>query len=167
MEALKLLAEAASACNINVNDYVSRNETSTPLHGGSAIVYSGILRARGHMVALKSLRLSPRDNKAVNVCFLLYSDTIQCLSNPLHQHIIKEVQSWSKLGHKNIVPVFGIVTKYDFAVSIVTKWMPKGNAHDYVQDTSIDPRPLLRDVVHGLQYLHTQGILHGDLRGVR
>ncbi|KAG6329797.1 hypothetical protein ID866_9292 [Astraeus odoratus] len=140
---LKLLAEAASACNINVNDYVTRDETSPPLHGGSAIVYSGSLRTQAQAVALKSLRLSPvGDNKAVD-------------------HIIKEVQRWSKLGHKNIVPVFGIVTKFDFAVSFVSKWMPKGNAYDYVQDTSIDPRPLVRlDTLYACQE-----ILHGDLRG--
>lgn len=65
--------------------------------------------------------------------------------------------------------------------------MSLGNAHDYVQDTTIDPRPLvcylqnifyavvhaiviqIVDIAHGLFYLHnhTLGpIIHGDLKGV-
>ncbi|KAG6328673.1 hypothetical protein ID866_10417, partial [Astraeus odoratus] len=41
-------------------------------------------------------------------------------------------------------------------------------AHDYVQEHSVDPRPLLDGVAQGLLYLHTyeQGpIIHGNLKG--
>ncbi|KAG6329229.1 hypothetical protein ID866_9859, partial [Astraeus odoratus] len=84
------------------------------------------------------------------------------------QHITEVIQLWSKLQHENIVPVFGIVTKFDFAVSVVYKWIPTGSAYDYVQNTDIDPRPLLLGIACGLHYLHGQvsaPILHGDLRG--
>lgn len=64
--------------------------------------------------------------------------------------------------------------------------MSQGNAHDYVQDTSVDPRPLvgkvhktngsriytivaqILDIVRGLFYLHNHvlgPIIHGDLKG--
>ncbi|KAG6328097.1 hypothetical protein ID866_10993, partial [Astraeus odoratus] len=46
--------------------------------------------------------------------------------------------------------------------------MDRGNAHDYVQDRSIDPRPLIIGIAHGLQYLHDHkpyAIYHGDLKG--
>ena len=57
--------------------------------------------------------------------------------------MFREVHLWSKLRHKNIVCLLGITTTFDFTVSIVSEWMGKGNAHDYVQDESIDPRPLV------------------------
>ncbi|KAG6326625.1 hypothetical protein ID866_12464, partial [Astraeus odoratus] len=46
--------------------------------------------------------------------------------------------------------------------------MENGNAHDYVQEQSVDPRPLIDGIAQGLLYLHTykQGsIVHGNLKG--
>ncbi|KAG6329484.1 hypothetical protein ID866_9605, partial [Astraeus odoratus] len=83
------------------------------------------------------------------------------------QNIVDRILCWSRLQHNNIVLVLGVVTKFDYSVSIVCEWVPNGNAHDYVQDKDIDPRPLLRDIARGLQYLHNRSdpIVHGDLRG--
>jgi len=70
---------------------------------------------------------------------------------------------------------------------MVSTWRKKGNALDYVQDDSVDPRPLvspgfyypsgemmpchmqLVGIAKGLHYLHSHesgAICHGDLRGV-
>ncbi|KIM64460.1 hypothetical protein SCLCIDRAFT_115246, partial [Scleroderma citrinum Foug A] len=79
-----------------------------------------------------------------------------------------EAHVWSKLSHENILPFFGITTKFDLTVSIVSKWMMAGNAHDYVQDPTIDPRPLMAGIARGMCYLHTHPlgpIVHGDLKG--
>ncbi|KAG6333945.1 hypothetical protein ID866_5142 [Astraeus odoratus] len=144
------LVNAASTRNINLNDQVDRDNAFRPLHGGSAIVYLGTLHSQRQKVAIKSIRLSPTGHKTAI------------------QHITEVIQVWSKLRHENIVSVFGIVTKFDFAVSVVYKWIPTGNAYDYVQNTETDPRPPLLGIARGLHYLHGQvsaPILHGDLRG--
>ncbi|KAG6329690.1 hypothetical protein ID866_9398 [Astraeus odoratus] len=46
-------------------------------------------------------------------------------------------------------------------------WMGKGTARKYVQDKSIDPRPILSDIANGIEYLHNHNppIYHGDLNG--
>ncbi|KAG6331755.1 hypothetical protein ID866_7336 [Astraeus odoratus] len=160
---LELLADGASAQDINLNDNIERDESFPPLHSGNTTVHLGTLRAQRQAVALKSIRLSPT---RVNVCNI-YNIDIHSFNLYFSQHIIREIRLWSQLRHKNIAPVFGVITKYDSAVSIVTKWMPQGNAYDYVQNKDIDPRPLLLHVALGLQYLHGQGltpILHGNLR---
>jgi len=50
---------------------------------------------------------------------------------------------WSKLRHVNVLPVLGITTIFELTPSIVSLWMQNGNAYDYVQDQSVDPRPLV------------------------
>ena len=59
------------------------------------------------------------------------------------QAALREVHAWSKLSHKNILPLLGITTDFDWTVSIVSAWMDNGNAHQYVQNDTVDPRPLV------------------------
>jgi len=107
------------------------------------------------------------------------------LDRVFYQSLLREVHVWSKLCHRNVLPLLGITTKFDQTVSIVSAWMTPGNAHGYVQNIEVDPRPLVRHyVLHltthlnlfqlvgiatGLQYLHSykpDPIYHGDLKGV-
>ncbi|KAI6110503.1 kinase-like domain-containing protein [Pisolithus thermaeus] len=81
------------------------------------------------------------------------------------QHAVDEINIWSQLRHENIMPLLGITTKFDNTVSMVTEWMERGNAHRYVQNMAVDPRPLLLDIARGLNYLHDLSIVHGDIKG--
>ncbi|KAG6332057.1 hypothetical protein ID866_7034 [Astraeus odoratus] len=121
------------------------------MRGGYANVYSGMIRPEGTQVAIKTARGGiPGD---VNII----------------KSFLKEVHVWCKLDHKNILPLLGITTQFDLTVSIVSPWMEKGNAHDYVQDTMIDPRPLIEGIARGIYYLHHHkpyAVYHGDLKGL-
>ena len=50
---------------------------------------------------------------------------------------------WSGLHHENIIPLLGIMTKFDHTVTLVSKWTESKNALEYVQDDGIDPCPLV------------------------
>ncbi|KAG6331062.1 hypothetical protein ID866_8023, partial [Astraeus odoratus] len=81
---------------------------------------------------------------------------------------MREIHVWSKLSHKNVLPLLGITTEFNHGVSTISPWMENGNAHDYVQNRDIDPRPLLAGIAAGLLYLHNfepDPICHGDLKG--
>jgi len=103
----------------------------------------------------------------------------------LEQKFLKEVHVWWKLDHTNVHPLLGITTEFDLTVSIVSPWMENGNAHNHVQNKTVDPRPLvsarirsysclnttmqIEGIAEGLHYLHTHTphpIFHGDLKGV-
>ena len=62
----------------------------------------------------------------------------------IERRLLKEVHLWSKVTHKNVLPLIGITTEFDLTVSTVSPWMKKGNARDFVRSKSVDPRPLVR-----------------------
>ncbi|KAG6329386.1 hypothetical protein ID866_9703 [Astraeus odoratus] len=149
--ALQDLAQRASRYrdNINLDGRLVRDD-STVVRGGYATVYPGILRTEGTRegikVAIKTARGGP----------------------PGDEETIKEVHLWSKLSHPNVLPLLGITTQFNFTVSIVSRWMGRGNARQYVQHTGVDPRPLIEGIAQGLYYLHTHEsgpIFHGDMKG--
>ncbi|KAG6336078.1 hypothetical protein ID866_3004 [Astraeus odoratus] len=117
--------------------------------GGSATVYRGTIPSSGRRVAVKVLRCNlATDEESI-------------------AHVLNEIHIWSKLRHKNILPFFGISVEFEYTVSMISEWVNRGNARDYVQNTRNDPRPLLLDIAKGIQYLHTheKPIYHGDLKG--
>ncbi|KAG6328311.1 hypothetical protein ID866_10778 [Astraeus odoratus] len=153
MTQLHLLLQQVSCwtatCGIDLNDHVARDDTVISRTGSSAIVHQGVLRPQGKAVAVKTLRFTPYEEETA-------------------LRIVTEAHRWSKIQHPNVLPMFGVVTKFDFAVSFVSEWADKGNAFDYIQNTDKDPRPLLLDITRGLHYLHNHEdgpIVHGDLRG--
>ncbi|KAG6330499.1 hypothetical protein ID866_8588 [Astraeus odoratus] len=121
--ALKEFAQCASRSNINLNGSVERHD----LHSRRpfALVYQGTLRPLGTRVAVKTIIpiLSPE------------KDTIE--------EAVRQVSTLSHVQHENVLPLLGITTELYSNVSIISAWMENGNAHDYVQDQSIDPRPLV------------------------
>ena len=59
------------------------------------------------------------------------------------QRVLHEIRVWSTLFHENIAPLLGHTHIFDAAVSLVSPWNERGNAHDYVQDRIVDPRPVV------------------------
>lgn len=134
---------------INLNGLVSRDSNRFTRRGGYAVVCAGTLKPDGKRIAIKTACGAPPSNEAAIKC------------------ILKEVHLWHKLDHENIIPVLGITTEFDSTLSIVSPWMEKGNAHDYVKDVTNDPCSLMRGIAQGLHYLHTRqggAVFHGDLK---
>ncbi|KAI6149064.1 kinase-like domain-containing protein [Pisolithus thermaeus] len=147
---LHRLADRASEFSINLNGDIRRTSGKHPLRGGTAIVHHGTWIPHGTEVAIKTFLNALSETEAEI------------------KRLFREVHTWSKLRHENIVPMLGISTEFDSTISIISEWMPLGNAHDYVKNTEHDPRPLLEDIASGLCYLHSHelGVVHGDLKGV-
>ncbi|KAI6006159.1 WD40 repeat-like protein [Pisolithus marmoratus] len=134
----------------NLNGQIRRTGRS-PSRGSTAIVFHGTIIPNGPEVAIKTFHNA-----------LLGSDVEL-------KRVFREVHTWSKLRHENIVPMFGISTDFDSTISIISAWMPMGNAYTYVQNVENDPRPLIRDIANGLHYLHSHElgpVVHGDLKGL-
>jgi len=77
----------------------------------------------------------------------------------------KEVVVWKRLSHEHVLRFHG-VDRTNFQLALVYDWADSGNIIQYLDSNPRDSRTrLLREVAEGLHYLHSYGVVHGDLKG--
>ncbi|KAG6916394.1 hypothetical protein DXG01_007021 [Tephrocybe rancida] len=114
--------------------------------GGFADIYKGKLRSQ--VVCLKTIRLYEKSQ---------IDGVLKKLS--------KEAVIWSQLSHPNVLAIYGLFL-FQGRVAIVSTWMENGDIHNYLRRKPTAKRRMLAlDVANGLVYLHSLGIIHGDLKG--
>ncbi|KAJ6588772.1 kinase-like domain-containing protein, partial [Mycena capillaripes] len=106
----------------------------------------------GKTVALKHLRTFNRDTE----------------QRRTRLQFCREALVWQHLQHPFILPFIGMdpETFPSGSLCMVSPWMENGTVLKYLSDhgrASVDK--LLSEIAQGLQYLHSQNIVHGDLRG--
>ncbi|KAJ7263062.1 kinase-like domain-containing protein [Mycena rebaudengoi] len=117
-----------------------------PVFGGS---FGDIFRAeyQNSPVALKRLRMFKTEN----------------LEKDVRQSFLREALIWKNLEHDYILPFIGIdSTSCPGYLCMVSPWMSKGPV---VGPASHIPT-LMYEIAMGLQYLHSQEVVHGDLKTV-
>ncbi|KAF9643933.1 kinase-like protein [Thelephora ganbajun] len=114
-------------------------------HGG----FSDVVRCeyRGQEVAVKALRVHSNGSQGIVNIFC------------------KEVITWRVLRHPNVLPLLGaIMANNRFAM--MSEWMTNGNINQFVTAHPDANRfELLGGVAKGLIHVHSQGMVHGDLKG--
>jgi len=81
----------------------------------------------------------------------------------------QEIQLVSRLKHDNVVRYYNM-EKDTTAVYLVMELISGGTLFDYIQrefeksDYWIMTQKILRDIANGMNYLHEQNIVHGDLK---
>ncbi|KAJ7586684.1 kinase-like domain-containing protein, partial [Mycena floridula] len=119
--------------------------------GGFADVYRGVLSS-GQVVGSNIL-----------VIYRTYlTDHMQSWS--------REIILWSQLSHPNILPLYGIYYLDDprgSPVCMISPWMEHGNIVQFLKGPPehINRLALIQDISYGIQYLHQNSIIHGDLKG--
>ncbi|KZP29967.1 kinase-like protein, partial [Athelia psychrophila] len=76
-----------------------------------------------------------------------------------------EAVIWRQLSHPNVLPFYGVFADCP-KLCLVSPWMQNGNLSDFLAEIApeIDCVPLALDVAKGLEYLHSQNVLHADLK---
>ncbi|KAK7679663.1 hypothetical protein QCA50_017375 [Cerrena zonata] len=132
------------------------NIQPVPVAGGSfADVH--LAKYQGESVALKRVRI-----------FQTFSEqqkTRRCRS------LYREAMIWRQLDHPHILPLYGIdLWSFEPAPCLVLPWIEYGNIHKTIASFGTESMmiyfmPWIFEVAVGMDYLHSQGIVHGDLRG--
>ncbi|KAL3664593.1 hypothetical protein V7S43_010343 [Phytophthora oleae] len=84
------------------------------------------------------------------------------------RRFLKEVNTWRKLRHANVVPFYGANHRKE-PFFIVSQYAANGELVEYLKREKKKGRILVwrkvKEVAAGLGYLHSQGVAHGDLKG--
>ncbi|KAF8183881.1 kinase-like domain-containing protein [Mycena galopus ATCC 62051] len=109
-------------------------------------------------------------NQTVALKYMRAVHFLHTRSSELHhirQKFCREVLVWRELQHPHILPCLGINgDSFPSSLCLVSPWMEHGTVMNYLKEhghENIDR--LLYEIAQGLEYLHSGGIVHGDLRG--
>ncbi|KAJ7883485.1 kinase-like domain-containing protein [Mycena olivaceomarginata] len=113
--------------------------------GGFGDIWKGLIR--GQSVCVKIMRIF--DNSTVEAALKEFS---------------REALICRQLCHPNVLPFFGVYY-FDNRLCLVSPWMEEGHIMKFIVAKKPTTTKRLSLVTLGLQYLHKQKIVHGDLKG--
>ncbi|KAG1744289.1 kinase-like domain-containing protein [Suillus lakei] len=107
-------------------------------------------------VAVKTIRAFESDNEV--------------LMRKNNRRVRRELKVWGRLKHDSILPLWGVADDFGPYPAMVCPWADHGALTGFLerqQDmlSSQDKFSLLNDIALGLQYLHSESVVHGDLTG--
>ncbi|KAG8937204.1 hypothetical protein FRC02_003879 [Tulasnella sp. 418] len=118
--------------------------------GGYSDVYQGSLQNESCVVkvAVKELRIPPH-----------------LQGERFRKHFLRELKVWCGLEHPNIVCLLGYTIESGAFPRFVSRWCENGDLQQYIlSNPSVDRFKLLVDVLQGMLYLESRGLVHGDLK---
>ncbi|KAF8351893.1 kinase-like domain-containing protein, partial [Amanita rubescens] len=128
--------------------------------GGFGCVFEG--EYQGTRVALKVLYKVRRDDVRMIVLSAMTNANLSCL-----QDFCREALVWRSLSHPYIMPLLGIYEEQSLYF-LVSPYMENGTLADWRNNqnpSTTDIERRIREVAEGVRYIHSEGIVHGDLRG--
>ncbi|KAG8902683.1 hypothetical protein FRB99_004272, partial [Tulasnella sp. 403] len=77
----------------------------------------------------------------------------------------KEAETWRRLTHDNVLRFLGIGKDKEGTLYLVSPWMENRSLWDYIGNHPECNRPqFLRETAAALVYLHSQKVIHGDVK---
>ncbi|KAG6878412.1 hypothetical protein C0993_007013 [Termitomyces sp. T159_Od127] len=106
------------------------------------------------------------DFQGEEMCFKVIRQYVQTQVEHMVKVYAKEAVLWAQLSHPNILPFYGLA-RIRSRLAFVSRWAMNGNLQEYLSQNPGANRLLLcADTAAGMEYLHQNDIVHGDLKGL-
>ncbi|KAJ7869720.1 kinase-like domain-containing protein [Mycena olivaceomarginata] len=154
-----VLAHRLILQELDLTGTVTRLDTYPVGSGGSADIYGGILG----MSHWQSTPL-PRRQVAIKIYRRLHSEPQEL--EQTSKMLYEATRSWSRLHHPNVLQFLGVSLDLGLSPALITPLCSSGPAMKYVKASTKNPTERLQmtiGVAEGLNYLHSHGIIHGNL----
>ncbi|KAG8726863.1 hypothetical protein FRC11_014328, partial [Ceratobasidium sp. 423] len=80
---------------------------------------------------------------------------------------IKDIHNWTRMKHKHIHQLMGVVMPNRQYLGLVTEWTENGNLYEYMrQSPHFDRHCMCTQVTMGLAYMHQRNVVHGNLKAL-
>jgi len=78
----------------------------------------------------------------------------------------RETRVWHSLSHENVMPFLGLCHGVGPSPAMISRLYDNGDVHQYLKrKPQVDRLAIIIGVARGLQYLHSQKVVHGDFKG--
>jgi len=82
------------------------------------------------------------------------------------KRLYRETKVWHSLEHKNVTPFLGLCHDVGPFPAMVSYLCDNGHVNEYlVKNNKADRLEIITAIARGLQYLHSQNVVHGDVKG--
>ncbi|KIJ67424.1 hypothetical protein HYDPIDRAFT_108191, partial [Hydnomerulius pinastri MD-312] len=140
--------------------------------GGFSDIWSCTLDRRSSVMVFHREEEDDRDHRSVNPAVAvkavrIHADGGEDIAKKC-KRVTRELEVWKRLKHSNILPLYGVTFGFGPLPAMVCPWMDHGTITTHLQQgqlSMIERWELLCDTIAGLDYLHSESVIHGDLSG--
>ncbi|KAJ6474388.1 kinase-like domain-containing protein [Mycena vulgaris] len=164
-KARRIINKLSEACDklpsfLFITGVVDRDEYPTFVGGFGDIYRASYARKP---VALKRVRIFRGSKQLPSTA----RDEHATFGGGFADEFCREALVWQNLQHPFILPLIGIDREpFPTLSCLVSPWMAHGTVLKFLNDyRRANVIELLSEIAQGLQYLHLENIVHGDLRG--
>jgi len=111
----------------------------------------------------------PSTGKVIPVAikFLRGAHINALLLEKITRQLNRETRIWHFLVHPNVVPFLGLCSELGASPAMVSPLYENGDVCAYLEahKKDVNRLELVVGVARGLEYLHSEGVIHGDIKG--